>query len=153
MSLEYAMFRFSDDYPTAEGVSEMIMQVCMNDAGDDDTKERLVRALVNAAHQLRWMEQAAESEDDDEVCVRELENPAEQFMDRYAKACKKIGEPCNEGDAWWEDWWPTKCPWHPDDIARLARLKAGETRSVRRQLREEFLKHKEVTSDTQAEHA
>ena len=27
MSLEYSMFRFSDDYPTAEGLSEMIMQV------------------------------------------------------------------------------------------------------------------------------
>lgn len=143
MSLEYSMFRFSDDYPTAEGLSEMIMQVCMNDEGDADAGERLVRALVEAAYQLRWMEQAEELDDYDEAYVRVVENPGERFMDRYAKACRHIGEPCNEGDAWWEDWWPTDCPWHPDDIARLARLKAGETRAVRRQLREEYLKHKE----------
>ena len=31
MSLEYSVFRFSDDYPTAEGLSEMIMEVCMDD--------------------------------------------------------------------------------------------------------------------------
>ena len=144
MSLEYAMFQFSDDYPTAEGVSEMIMQVCMDDSCESDYATRLIRALVNAAYQLRTLEQLAET-DEDEVWVREVGNPAEQFMDRYAKACKKIGEPCDAGDAWWEDWWPTDCPWHPDDIARLARLKAGETRAVRRQLREEFLKHKEKT--------
>ena len=145
MSLDYSLFRFSDDYPTAEGLSEMIMQVCMHDEGDDDVRERLVRALVNAAHQLRWLEQAAELGDDVEVCVRELERPAERFMDRYAKECKRLGEPCNDGDAWWEEWWPRDCPWHPDDIARLARLKAGETRAVRRQLRAAFLMHKEVS--------
>jgi hypothetical protein len=146
MSLEYSMFRFSDDYPTAEGVSEMIMQVCMDDSCESESVERLIRALVNAAYQLRTLEQLAET-DEDEVWVREAENPGERFMDRYAKECKKIGEPCNEGDAWWEDWWPTDCPWHPDDIARLARLKAGETRAVRRQLREEFLKHKEKCNE------
>lgn len=142
MSLEYAMFRFSDGYPTAEGLSEMIMQVCMDDSRDDGVAGQCIRALVNAAYQLRTLEQLAET-DEDEVWVMEVKNPGEMFMDRYSKACKKIGEPCNEGDAWWEDWWPTDCPWHPDDIALLARLKAGETRSIRRQLREEFAKHKE----------
>jgi hypothetical protein len=103
-----------------------------------------MRALVVAASELRWTE-ANEDDDDDEseVSVPAVREPVYLFMDKYAAACKQIGEPCNEGDAWWEDWWPTGCPWHPDDIAQLARLKAGEARSVRRQLQEEFLKHKE----------
>jgi hypothetical protein len=146
MSLEYSMFRFSDDYPTAEGVSEMILQVCVprgDRPSDDDEHTALIRSLVNAAYCLRCIEQAAEL-DDDEVCVRTVADPAAQFMDRYARACKKIGERCDEGDVWWEDWWPTDCTWHPDDISRLARLKAGETRAVRRQLREMFAKEEET---------
>ena len=146
MSLEYSMFRFSDDYPTAEGLSEMIMQVCMDDSCGSESVDRLIRALVQAAHELRWIEAEEDAEDEDDVAIPSVREPGYLFMDKYAKACKKIGEPCEEGDAWWEDWWPTDCPWHPDDIAWLARLKAGETRSVRRQLREEFLKHKEVSN-------
>ena len=145
MSLEYSMFRFSDDYPTAENLSEMIMHVCMEDSWESESVERLVRSLVNAAHELRWLEAMGEAEDEDDVDTPSVREPEYLFMDKYAAACKAIGEPCNEGDAWWEDWWPTDCPWHPEDIARLARLKAGETRAVRRQLREEFLKHKEKT--------
>lgn len=148
MSLEYSMFRFSDDYPTAETLSEMVMQVCMDeDRADNDSTQRLIRALVRATNELRYqeaIEAADELEDDDEVCVRQVENPGERFMDRYARECKKIGEPCNEGDAWWEDWWPTDCPWHPDDVARLARLKAGEARAFRRAMREELAQHKEA---------
>ena len=143
MSLEYSMVRFSDDYPTAEGLSEMIMQVCMDDSCQSESVERLIRALVQATHELRWLEAMGEAEDEDEVDIPSVREPGYLFMDKYELACKKLGEPCNEGDAWWEEWWPTDCPWHPDDIARLARLKAGETRAVRRQLREEFLKHKE----------
>jgi len=139
MSLEYSMFRFSDDYPTAEGLSEMIMQVCMDDDGNSDEHTSLIRSLVNAAYSLRQIEAVAEVEDEGEACVRTTDKPEALYMDRYAKACKKIGEPCDDGDAWWEDWWPTDCTWHPDDIARLARLKAGETKSVRRQLRQAFL--------------
>jgi len=141
MSLEYSMFRFSDDYPTAEGLSEMIMQVCVprgDRPSNDDEHTALIRSLVNAAYHLRCVEQADEV-DDSEVWVRTVDDPAAQFMDRYARACKKLGESCDVGDAWWEDWWPTDCTWHPDDIARLARLKAGETRAVRRQLRQAFL--------------
>lgn len=141
MSLEYSMFRFSDDYPTAEGLSEMIMQVAMNENGGDLEGEILSR-LVDAAWFFRNTE-ALEDTDEDEVDIPSVRKPGEVFMDKYEKACKAIDEPCNEGDAWWEDWWPTNCLWHPDDIARLARLKAGETRSIRRQLREEFAKHKE----------
>lgn len=143
MSLEYSMFRFSDDHPTAEGLSEMIMQVCMDDSCESESVERLIRALVQAAHELRWLEAMGAADDEDEVDIPTVREPGYLFMDKYAAACKAIGEPCDEGDAWWEDWWPTDCPWHPDDVARLARLQAGETRSVRRQLREEFLKHKE----------
>lgn len=136
------MFRFSDDYPTAEGLSEMIMQVCMDDdRGDSEHAERLLRALINAAYELRYQEAMAESDEDDAE-IPSVREPGYLFMDKYESACKKIGEPCNEGDAWWEEWWPADCPWHPDDIARLARLKAGETKSIRRQLREEFAKHK-----------
>lgn len=142
MSLEYSMFRFSDDYPTAEGLSEMIMQVCMDDSCGSESEERLIRALVQAAHELRWLE-AMGAADEDEVDIPSVREPGYLFMDKYAKACKRMGEPCEDGDAWWEEWWPTDCPWHPDDIARLARLKAGETRALRRQLREEFLKHRE----------
>jgi hypothetical protein len=141
MSLEYSMFRFSDDYPTAEGLSEMIMQVCVprgDRPSNDDDHKALIRALVDAAYHLRCIEQAEEV-DDAEVCVRTVDDPAAQFMDRYDRACKNLGESCDVGDAWWEDWWPTDCTWHPDDIARLARLKAGETKSVRRQLRQAFL--------------
>ena len=142
MSLEYSMFRFSDDYPTAEGLSEMIMQVCMDDdRGDSEHAERLLRALINAAYELRYQEAMAESDEDDAE-IPSVREPGYLFMDKYESACKKIGAPCNEGDAWWEEWWPADCPWHPDDIARLARLKAGETKSIRRQLREEFAKHK-----------
>jgi hypothetical protein len=145
VSLEYSMFRFSDDYPTAEGLSEMIMQVCMDDdRGSSDNTERLIRALVVAANELRWAEATEEEDDDDEVSVQTVREPGYLFMDKYAAACKQIGEPCNDGDAWWEDWWPTDCPWHPDDIARLARLKAGETRSVRRQLRKMFAEKEET---------
>jgi hypothetical protein len=149
MSLEYSMFRFSDDYPTAEGLSEMIMQVCVprgDRPSNDDQHTALIRSLVNAAYQMRCIEQADEV-DDSEVCVRTVDDPAAQFMDRYAKACKKIGERCDEGDAWWEDWWPTDCPWHPDDIGHLARLKAGETRSVRRQLRQMFTEKEECDAN------
>jgi hypothetical protein len=147
MSLEYSMFRFADDYPTAEGLSEMIMQVCMDeDRGSSDNTERLIRALVVAANELRWTEAAEDDDDESDVSIPTVREPGHLFMDKYAAACKKIGEPCDDGDAWWEEWWPTDCPWHPDDIARLARLKAGEARAVRRQLREEFLKHKENTS-------
>ena len=146
MSLEYSMFRFSDDYPTAEGLSEMIMQVCMDDdRGDSEHSERLLRGLISAAYELRYQEAIEKSDDEDDVDIPSVREPEYLFMAKYEAACKKIGEPCNEGDAWWEEWWPTDCPWHPNDIARLARLKAGETRAVRRQLREEFLKHKEKT--------
>jgi hypothetical protein len=147
MSLEYSMFRFSDDYPTAESLSELVMQVCMGGNNQGDEHCRLIRSLVEAAHELRWIEAEEDAEDEDEVEVPAVREPGYLFMDKYAKACKKIGEPCDAGDAWWEDWWPTDCPWHPDDIARLARLKAGETRAVRRQLREEFLKHKEKCNE------
>ena len=146
MSLEYAMFRFSDDYPTAEGLSEMIMQVCMDDSCGSESVDRLIRALVQATYELRWIEAMATAEDEDDVNIPSVREPGYLFMDKYEQACKKIGEPCGDGDAWWEDWWPTDCPWHPDDIARLARLKAGESKSVRRQLREEFLKHKEASN-------
>lgn len=139
MSLEYSMFRFADDYPTAEGLSEMIMQVCMDDDSQGDDAERLIYYLVNAAYHLRCIEQLRDT-DADEPEVPVAHNAEELYMSLYAKACKAIGEPCNEGDAWWEDWWPTMIRWHPEDIARLARLQAGETRAVRRQLREEFLK-------------
>jgi len=141
MSLEYSMFRFSDDYPTAEGLSEMIMQVCVprgDRPSDDDQHTALIRSLVNAAYQMRCIEQAEEV-DDAEVCVRTVDDPAARFMARYETACARIGERYDPDDVWWEDWWPTDCPWHPDDIAHLARLKAGETRSVRRQLRQAFL--------------
>jgi hypothetical protein len=139
MSLEYSMFRFSDDYPTAEGLSEMIMQVCMDDdRGGGDDAERLIHALVDATYVLRSMEHL-ENTDDDEADIPVASNAPSQFMALYAKACKAIGEPCEDGDAWWEDWWPQHVRWHPDDIARLARLKAGETRAVRRQLRQAFL--------------
>jgi hypothetical protein len=143
MSLEYSMFRFSDDYPTAEGLSEMIMQVCMGGDNQGDQHCRLIRAVVEAAYELRWIEaeEAAQevNDDDADVDIPSVREPGYLFMDKYARACKKLGEPCNDGDSWWEDWWPTDCPWHPDDIARLASLKAGETRAVRRQLRQAFL--------------
>jgi hypothetical protein len=145
MSLEYSMFRFSDDYPTAEGLSEMIMQVAMNDSGSDMEGE-VLRRLVDAAWHLRTIEATDEAEDEDEVDIPSVREPGYLFMDKYAAACKAIGEPCNDGDAWWEEWWPTGCLWHPDDIARLARLKAGETRAVRRQLREMFA-HREDATD------
>ena len=144
MSLEYSMFRFSDDYPTAEGLSEMIMQVCMDDSRDRGVAGQCLRALVNAAYQLRTLEQLAET-DEDEVNVPEVSDPECRFLDRYARACRAMRERCDDGDAWWEDWWPTDCPWHPDDIARLARLKAGETASVRRQLRAMWATDKENT--------
>lgn len=146
MSLEYSMFRFSDDHPTAEGLSEMIMQVCMDDSCESESVERLIRALVQAAHELRWLKAMGAADDEDEVDIPTVREPGYLFMDKYAKECKRMGEPCEDGDSWWEDWWPTDCPWHPDDVARLASLKAGETRSIRRQLREEFAKHKEKPS-------
>lgn len=143
MALEYSMFRFADDYPTSETLAEMIMQVCMDeDRGTGENTERLIRSLVRAAYELRYQE-AIEEDEDDEADIPAVDRPEYLFMDKYESACKKIGEPVNDGDAWWEDWWPQDCPWHPNDIARLARLKAGETQSIRRQLRDEFLKHKE----------
>lgn len=143
MSLEYSMFRFSDDYPTAEGLSEMIMQVCMDeDRGNCESTERLIRYLVNATYELRYQEAMAEG-DDGEVDIPMIPEPWCLFMDKYESVCKRIGEPVCDGDAWWETWWPTDCRWHPDDIARLARLKAGAAQSLRRQLRAEFAKHKE----------
>jgi hypothetical protein len=145
MSLEYSLFRFSDDYPTAEGIAELVIRVCMDDDRGGDDTTRLIALLVNAAYQLRYLE-AAENDEDGEANIPIATDAPALFMSLYALACKKIGEPCDKGDAWWEDWWPTDCHWHPDDIARLARLKAGETRAVRRQLREEFLKHKEQSN-------
>jgi len=138
MSLEYSMFRFSDDYPTADGLSELIMQVAMNDSGGEMEGE-VLRRLVDAAWYLRTIESTDESDDEDEVDIPSSRDPASLYMAKYAAACRAINEPCDDGDAWWEDWWPTTCLWHPGDIARLARLKAGETRSVRRQLRQAFL--------------
>lgn len=142
MSLEYSMFRFADDYPTAESLSEILMQVCMNEHGGE-MEGVIIRCLSDALWHLRTIEATEEAEDEDEVDIPSVREPGRLFMELYAKSCKAIGEPCEDGDAWWEDWWPTNCLWHPDDIARLARLKAGETRSVRRQLREAFAKHKE----------
>ncbi len=118
------------------------MQVCMDeDRADCDSTERLIRFLVNATYELRYQESAA-ADEDGEANIPQARKPAELFMAKYASACKQIGEPVCDGDAWWEDWWPQDGPWHPDDIARLARLKAGQTRSIRRQLRAEFAKHK-----------
>lgn len=142
-SLEYLMFRFADDYPTAESMSEMIMQVAMDDdRGDSENSQRLLRHLVNAAYELRYQEALEDSEDEDDVTVPVADDPACLFMSKYEAECERIGEPVSVGDAWWETWWPIHCNWHPRDIARLARLKAGEARSIRRQLREEFEKHK-----------
>lgn len=141
MSLEYSMFRFADDYPTAEGLSEMIMQVCMDEHGTDVHGE-IVKRLVDAAWFMRCVESMkATGEDDPDI--PNVRDPGSLFMEQYAKACKRMGEPCEDGDAWWEDWWPTDCLWHRSDVVRLARLKAGETKTVRRQLRAAFAKHKE----------
>jgi hypothetical protein len=145
MSLDYAMFRFSDDYPTADGLSEMIMQVAMNDSGDEMEGE-ILRRLVDAAWYLRTIEATDEAEDEDEVDIQSVREPGSLYMAKYASACEAIGEPCEDGDAWWEDWWPTNCLWHPADIARLAMLKAGEARAVGRALRAEFAKHRESVS-------
>lgn len=146
MSLEYSMFRFSDDYPTADGLSEIMMQVCMDDdSGDSDHAERLIAALVEATYQLRYME-AADEDENGKADVAVADNAPKLFMTVYAKACKALGEPCDEGDAWWEEWWPTAIRWHPDDIARLAKLKAGETRAIRRQLRAKLQKHRETSN-------
>jgi hypothetical protein len=142
MSLEYSMFRFSDDYPTADGLSEMIMQVAMNDSGGEMEGEVLSR-LVDALWFLRTIAATAEVDDEDEVDIPSVREPGALYMERYAQACQKIGEPCDEGDAWWEEWWPTNCLWHPAEVGRLARLKAGETRAMRRQLRAAFAQHKE----------
>lgn len=142
MSLEYSMFRFSDDYPTADGLAEMIMQVCMDeDRGDCDNTERLIRSLVVAADALRH----SESSDDEEVSIPTAHEPGRLFMDKYSAACRKLGFTPDAGDIWWEDWWPTNCPWHPDDIAHLARLKAGQSHAIRRQLRQMFA-DKEATN-------
>ena len=141
MSLEYSMFRFSDDYPDADGMSEMIMQVAMNDSGNEMEGE-VLRRLVDAAWYLRVIA-ATDEEDEAEADVPSVRDPGSLYMAKYAAACKASSEPCGDGDTWWEDWWPTNCLWHPDDIARLARLKAGETRAVRRQLRAAFAQRKE----------
>jgi hypothetical protein len=143
MSLEYSMFRFSDDYPTADGLSDMIMQVCMDNTCESESVSRLIRSLVRAAHELRWLE-AIGAGDEDEVDIPEVPAPGELYLECYARACRAIGEHYDGDDEWWEDWWPTDCPWHPDDIARLSRLRAGATQSLRRQLRSEFAKHKEA---------
>jgi hypothetical protein len=136
MSLEYSMFRFSDDYPTAEGLSEMIMQVCMDDdRGNCEHAARLISAFVKAAYQLRYMES---DDDDGEANIPIAADPADLFIERYTKIAQKTGMECTVGDAWWEDWWPTDCPWHPADISHLARLKVGEAQALRRQLRAMF---------------
>jgi hypothetical protein len=145
MSLEYSMFRFSDDYPTADSLSEMIMQVCMDeDRGDCEHAERLISALVKAAYQLRYMEAAAD-DDDGEADIPIVNDPADVFINRYTLITKRAGMEYTVGDAWWEDWWPTDCPWHPADITHLARLKVGESQSLRRQLRQMFA-DKEATN-------
>lgn len=147
MSLEYSMFRFADDFPTAEAIGEMVLQVCMQDFGDDYDTD-MIRGLVNAAYACATKEYVAEHDESDDFDLalpqREIET---HFIDRYAQACQAIGEPWTADDQWWEDWWPTDCQWTKELVSQLARLKAGQTQSVRRQLRAEFAKHKEeVTS-------
>ena len=100
----------------------MIMQVAMNDGGGDMARE-LLRRLVDAVWYLRTIEATDEVEDEAEVDVPSVRDPGSLYMAKYAAACKAISEPCNDGDTWWEDWWPKNCLWHPDDIARLARLR------------------------------
>lgn len=138
MTLDYAMFRFADDFPTAETLGELAMQVCMQDCGDDYDTD-MIRGLVNAAYACARKEHDAGHDEDDGLDFSlEQREVGEQFMRRYERACKAIGEPCEEGDQWWEDWWPTDCQWTKALVSRLAQLKAGETQSVRRQLRAAF---------------
>jgi hypothetical protein len=146
MSLEYSMFRFADDFPTAETIGEMALQVCMQDFGDDYDTD-MIRGLVNAAYACATKEYVAEhDESDDFDLALPQQEVAAQFLRQYERTCKGLGEFIADGDQWWEDWWPTDCQWTKDLVSKLARLKAGQTQAVRRQLRAEFAKHKEASA-------
>jgi hypothetical protein len=140
MSLEYAMFRFEDGKPTSEGLSEILMQVCMYSDGAGDEHTTLIEHLVEATFSMRCIE-SMDGDDEDEVPIES--DPEKTYARAFLRAVARSGIKASEDESYWEDWWPTNVHWHREDIRRLARLKAGEYVAVRKKMLELMSKRKE----------
>lgn len=127
-SFEYTLFQMGEE-PSSEDISQMLVRFCMMDRVDKSVISGLVRAL----HALRQEE--AESEDD-EAEVPVVEDPEGEFRRQFKAACEQEGHYYDEEQPNWEDHWPLDCPWHEQELARLARLQVGWGEVFRRQCRE-----------------
>jgi hypothetical protein len=80
---------------------------------------------VDILHSFRAAD-AQRTADDDEKEPEEVpveEDPEKFFLDEIRKI---DGGPDSMDFFPWEDFWPTKCKWHPHELKKLARLAVGE---------------------------
>ena len=140
LSFNYTLFQMVED-PSSNHISEMLVRFCMMDGFDN---ESVISNLVQALYEMRQVESEENLEDDDErVEVDVLDNPEDEFHSVYMKICKKEGINYVEGDSFWEDHWPTNCPWHKNEINIIAKLKVGWGEVFIRQCREYMLNNRD----------
>ncbi len=152
LSLEYSIFAYGDNEVAAADISDMVVRLCMqhDDYCWGDDLRHAVHSLVNAVDGMRHHEEFAEGDDDNPPEISSFSGAdavEDEFNRLYARVCKAAGQYCDPECSAWVNGWPTDCRWHKEELRRLARLVAGRDEHVRRQLREEFLKHKEKCSE------
>ncbi len=149
-SLGYTMFRYGFESVAVEELAEIVMRLCMDDedcgTGQfEDESSEMIGCLVNALHYRRRVEAYLENDEGEGHAVPIEIRPDDYFIERYEALCKRRNIAVMDGDAWWEDWWPTTCRWHKAELNRLAELKVGEGIASRRACAEIMKQHKENT--------
>jgi len=138
VGLEYAMFRYGFAPVGCSELSDLLIRLCMDEEenGNPDM-EPIILNVAKALHSLRAIsiDDDRESDDAEPRDADRPDNPDLFFIAAYERISKNAGEPVCDGDAWWEDFWPVDAPWHKHELLELARLKVGETISLRRALR------------------
>ena len=153
-SLGYTMFRYGFESVSVDELSEIVMRLCMDDADSgtgqfEDESREMISCMVNALHYRRRVEAYLENDEDEGHAVPIEIRPDEYFISRYEAMCKRQDITVMDGDAWWEDWWPTTCRWHKKELNRLVDLKVGEMVAGRRAWAEAMKQHKETNDANQ----
>lgn len=151
VSLGYTMFRYGFESVSVDELSEIVMRLCMDDEDSgtgqfEDESREMISGMVNALHYRRRVEAYLENDEDEGHAVPIEIRPDEYFISRYEAMCKRQDIPVMDGDAWWEDWWPTTCRWHKKELNRLVDLKVGEMVAGRRAWAEAMKQHREDTN-------
>lgn len=141
-SFEYNLFSLGDKTTTVDDLSEMVVSMCMEDDIPEHFSEML-RCVINALYYCRLNEESQKDREDAKP-VDIVKNPDDLFMQTYEKLCDKAGIAVCDGDAWWEDHWPTDAFWHKHEIVQLTRLQIGKVEAHRSYIRQYMQRRQET---------